>query len=118
MLSNIALVGIGGAVGSIIRFLFQRSFNWSFPYGTLTVNLMGCFAIGILWAWIAKQSLAEHHKLLLITGFCGGFTTFSAFTQEGVQMLMQNKWLQFTGYLSASVIGGFLLTYLGYKLFN
>jgi CrcB protein len=54
----------------------------------------------------------------VVTGFCGGFTTFSAFTQEGLQMLTQNKWLQFTGYLSASVIGGFLLTYLGYKLFN
>jgi len=118
MVSNILLVGLGGAGGSILRFLLQRSMNLSFPFGTLIANLVGCLLIGIFLSFSTKQVLNESYRLLLMTGFCGGFTTFSAFTQEGLQMLMQNRFTTFLLYLSISVIGGFILTWIGYKLFN
>jgi len=118
MLNNILLVGLGGAGGSILRYLVQRSMNLSFPYGTITVNLLGCFLIGIFLSMWGRHGLNDQYRLVLMTGFCGGFTTFSAFTQEGLQMLMQNRITTFLIYLSISVIGGFILTWLGYKLFH
>ena len=115
MLNNILLVGCGGAIGSILRYLCQRTWNNQFPYGTLLVNIAGCFLIGILLGIFGKQ-MEESKKLLLITGFCGGFTTFSSFSQEGVQMMMDNRWLSFGLYTLASVAGGLLATFLAYKL--
>jgi len=115
MLNNILLVGLGGAVGSIIRYLCQRSLNFSFPYGTLLVNIAGCLLIGILWGLFTRH-VDEPKRLLLVTGFCGGFTTFSSFTYEGVQMLTEDRWLTFALYTGASVVAGLFATYLGFKL--
>ncbi len=115
MLNNILLVGLGGGLGSILRFLCQRSLNNNFPYGTLLVNLAGCFIIGLAWGYFARNMEAPS-RLFLITGLCGGFTTFSAFTQEGVQMMMDNRWAVFIIYTGLSVMAGLLLTYLGFKI--
>jgi CrcB protein len=116
MVSNILLVGLGGGVGSILRYLCQRSMNrLSFPYGTLLVNLLGCLVIGLLWGLFTRH-VDEHRRLLLVTGLCGGFTTFSSFTYEGVQMLVDSRWLTFAAYTALSVTAGLLVTYLGYKL--
>ena len=115
MVNSLILVGIGGASGSILRYLFQRSFNLQFPYGTLSVNIIGCFVIGILWG-IFSDEMEQSKKLLLITGLCGGFTTFSSFTHEGIQMLVDNRWFIFALYTISSVAGGLLATYVGYKL--
>ena len=117
MLGNILVVGIGGACGSIFRYLCQRSFNTSFPYGTMSVNLIGCFLIGMLWSYLTKNP-NDQLRLLLMTGLCGGFTTFSSFTHEGISMLFSNRWLEFIFYAGASVVGGLLATYLGFKLLN
>jgi CrcB protein len=112
-------IGVGGASGSIIRYLIQRHFNvFQFPYGTLLVNLAGCFTIGMLAALVLKNQLNEPMKALLITGFCGGFTTFSAFTLEGNNFLMEGKWIPFILYTTGSVAGGLVLTFLGYKIFH
>lgn len=115
MLNNILLIGLGGGVGSILRYLCQKYFNYSFPYGTLLVNVLGCLLIGILWGLFTKQ-VDEPKRLLMITGFCGGFTTFSAFTYEGVQMMMENRWLIFALYTALSVVFGLFATFLGYKI--
>ena len=119
MSSSILLVGLGGAGGSILRYLLQRTFNNSyFPFGTLAINISGCLIIGILWAYLSKNNLSEITVLLLMTGFCGGFTTFSAFTHESIHLLMENKWLLFFAYIIISVGGGMIATYLGFKLFS
>ncbi len=118
MIKNFLLVGFGGAVGSILRYSVQRFFNTSIPYGTLMVNLAGCFLIGLFWGLVSKNSLAQSSSLLLMSGFCGGFTTFSAFTYEGVQMMHDNRWILLAGYIGASVFGGLLATFTGYKLTN
>jgi CrcB protein len=115
MFNNILLVGLGGGLGSILRYLCQRSLNAGFPYGTLAVNLLGCLLIGLLWGLFTRH-IDEPRRLLLVTGFCGGFTTFSSFTYEGVQMIMENRWLTFALYTAGSVLAGLLATYLGYKL--
>jgi fluoride exporter len=118
MMYNIFYVAIGGAAGTVIRYLCQRAFNEeSFPYGTLLVNVAGCFIMGILWALLASNSLREQSRLLLITGFCGGFTTFSAFSYESNRLLMDGKIFVFFLYTSISIIAGLFATYGGYKLF-
>ena len=119
MMNHILLVGAGGAAGSILRFLIQRNSSASFfPYGTLVVNLAGCFLIGLLWGFSLKNYLSESNRLLLMTGFCGGFTSFSAFTYESVQMIQGERWSGFMIYMLASVAGGILLTFLGFKISN
>lgn len=118
MMKGLILVGLGGAAGSIIRYLLQRVVNVPlFPYGTLLVNLAGCFLIGLLWGFF-KNEEQEAGRLLLMTGFCGGFTTFSAFTLESLQMMNEEKWLHFFIYITASVCGGLLATFFGYKIIN
>ena len=121
MIKNLLIVGLGGGAGSMLRYAVQKIFNpqseAAFPTGTLVVNISGCFLIGILWGF-ASRSLAwnEEMKLLLMTGFCGGFTTFSAFTLEGIGLLKENKTALFIIYLTASVIGGLLATFIGIRI--
>jgi CrcB protein len=115
MFINILLVGVGGAAGSILRYFCQRSLNFHFPFGTLLVNILGSLLIGLLWGMFTRH-IDEHRRLLFVTGFCGGFTTFSSFTFEGVQLLQQDRWFLFLLYTLASVAGGLMATYFGYKL--
>ena len=110
-------VALGGAAGSMLRFgVQQQAKMFSFPFGTLAVNIGGCFLIGLLWAFTTKGQLTETARLLLITGFCGGFTTFSAFSQEGIALLQQSKFMLFFIYTVTSVAAGLLATFAGYKL--
>lgn len=115
MLSNVLLVGLAGGAGSILRFLVQKNLNAGFPYGTLAVNLVGCLLIGIAWGFFTRN-FNEQKQLIIITGFCGGFTTFSSFTAEGVQMLIDNRWLNFILYTIVSVAAGLAATFIGFKI--
>jgi CrcB protein len=118
LFKNILLVGLGGAVGSIARYLGQKYisqlFSYSFPIGTFIVNILGCFLIGIFYGLANKyEYFTPAYRLLLMTGFCGGFTTFSAFTVEGMQLLDQQRFLIFTLYFVFSVLLGLLATFTG-----
>ena len=121
MIKHVLLVGLGGGIGSIARYLCQRWINFSyphhFPWSTWLVNITGCFLIGIFWG-ISFRSFAanENWKLFLMTGLCGGFTTFSAFTLEGTGLLKENRTGLFFLYIAASVVVGLLATYAGMKL--
>jgi fluoride exporter len=121
MMKNLLLVALGGGAGSIARYLCSRwitqAYPHSFPWGTFVVNISGCFLIGLLWAFFSTETQwSNEGKLLLITGLCGGFTTFSAFTLEGIGLLKENKTGLLLIYTGASVITGLLATYGGIKL--
>jgi len=121
MIKNFLIVGLGGAVGSMLRYAVQKFFQLqtgaTFPTGTLLVNIAGCFLIGILWSLVSRSfTWNDEMKLLLMTGFCGGFTTFSAFTLEGIGLLKENKMALFLIYLTASVVGGLLATFIGIRI--
>ena len=121
MIKNFLIVGLGGAAGSMLRYAVQKFLQAqtvaAFPTGTLLVNIAGCFLIGILWSLVSRSlTWNDEMKLLLMTGFCGGFTTFSAFTLEGIGLLKESKTALFFFYLSASVVGGLLATFIGIRI--
>ena len=122
-LQAIALVGLGGAVGSIARYLLatwtmQAATPQKFPLGTFAVNLLGCLAAGLLAGWAERHPgvLSPELRLLLMVGVLGGFTTFSAFGLETVQLLRRGDWLVAGGYVCGSVLLGLALVLLGWRL--
>lgn len=119
MIKALILVGLGGAAGSILRWLVQKSLQSqvnAFPWGTLSVNIAGCLLIGIVWGLSSRMSNAQDMQFLLATGFCGGFTTFSAFSQESIRLMeMQKTGLMFA-YIAVSVIAGLAATLIAYRL--
>jgi len=117
-MNPILIVGLGGAADSMLRFVIQRWLNANFPLGTLVVNLAGCLLIGIISAIAVKNHWIPAYRTLLMTGFCGGFTTFSAFTLESVSLLETGRYLPFTIYIFSSVVLGLLATFAGYKLMS
>ena len=118
---NILLVGLGGAFGSIARYLGQKYltqlYPQAFPIGTFIVNVLGCFLIGLFFGLAERNEYSTStFRLLLMTGFCGGFTTFSAFTLEGMELLHQQRFLIFTLYFLLSVLFGLIATFAGFWL--
>ena len=119
MMQQWLLVALGGAAGSLLRFAGQKLLPaQSFPYGTFGVNLTGCLLIGVFWAFFQKGALTNDGRLLLITGLCGGFTTFSSFTLESMHLLQSGRWGVFILYIIASVVLGLLATFCGFKMFH
>ena len=116
MIRNLLLVALGGALGSVGRYLVSRWMTGTFPWGTLTVNLLGCLLIGLLTGLVAKGSLSPEMKLLLVTGFCGGFTTFSTFANESFSMMKAGDVLMMALYIGSSVAIGILAVYVGLQI--
>ena len=113
------LAGCGGFVGTALRYLVGRLVphitHSHFPWATLAVNLVGCFAFGVIFALFGKfSSSGSAWCLLLTTGVCGGFTTFSTFANESVQMLQNGNLGGFVGYVATSLVAGLALVALGY----
>ena len=117
MIRNLLLVALGGAGGSVLRYLLSN-INTSFPWGTFAVNVLGSFLIGLLVGLMSKGVLSPEMKLLLVTGFCGGFTTFSTFANESFSMMKAGDVLLTALYVGASVIIGILAVWGGMTLSN
>lgn len=118
MLRAIVLVGIGGGVGSILRYLtsviVNKWFHSIFPIATFAVNILGCLAIGLLIGLSDKHLLTNPSlKFLFITGFCGGFTTFSTFTFESFNSFQTGNTGMVFLYIAASVLVGLAAVWLG-----
>ncbi|MDO6681084.1 MULTISPECIES: fluoride efflux transporter CrcB [unclassified Oceanobacter] len=114
-------IGLGGAFGALFRYWVASSvFRWmgkAFPYGTLSVNLIGSFVIGMAFVFLVQQQWgAEHHKQLAMVGFLGAFTTFSTFSLESVSLLQQQRYSAAAAYIGISVIGCLLATGSGMAL--
>ena len=119
MIKDIVLVGIGSGIGGICRYLISLCMSHSqggFPWATFVVNIVGCLLIGILWGLTSRfQNLAPAFSLLLMVGFCCGFTTFSTFSKEGLILLHANNYTLFALYTIGSVALGIVAVALGYS---
>jgi fluoride exporter len=122
-MKQLLLIGFGGFIGSIARFLVSKlNMSWhllSIPLGTLTVNIAGSLVIGLLAGLATKtELLSTDFRLFLMVGVCGGFTTFSSFTNENMMLIQNGQVLTALIYISASVILGLAAVFLGYSLSN
>lgn len=121
MIKSLLLVGLGSFCGGALRYyistLMKSVCNQGFPWGTLLVNLVGCLLIGVVFGLFGKMETQSNSWCLILTaGFCGGFTTFSAFANESLQMLQSGNTFNLTIYILASVLAGIALVALGYWL--
>lgn len=117
MFNALVLVGLGGAAGSIARFLISyymaKRFTSGFPWATFSVNVFGALLIGIFIGLFGKIPEQTQMKLLLATGFCGGFTTFSTFSLENISLLQQGHYGMAAVYVLTSLVFGVLAVWLG-----
>jgi CrcB protein len=119
MLKQLLLIGMGGFVGSVARFLVSKlntRVDWfSIPIGTLTVNVVGSLLIGFLIGISEKSPiLTVEWRMFLMVGLCGGFTTFSSFSGENLMLLRNGQFLPLFLYTGLSILLGFTAVYLGY----
>ncbi len=118
MLKSILLVGFGGFIGSVARFLvskyFQENIASVFPWSTFTVNIVGSLLIGIIYGFSEKGDfLSPEIRLFLAVGICGGFTTFSTFSNDAFLLIRQQEWFRFALYSSLSFFLGIMAVYAG-----
>jgi CrcB protein len=116
----IIAIGTGSFIGGVLRYfithLVQGRFLSAFPFGTLTVNIVGCLLIGLVAGAADKNILSPEWRLFLATGLLGGFTTFSAFSVETVGLLRDGHLWQASAYVLVSVFVGLLATFVGIEI--
>lgn len=119
-MKDLFMVGIGGFAGSVLRYkigaFISTKTTSEFPWGTFCINLTGAFLIGLLISSALKSQ--QMTMLLLVTGFCGGFTTFSTFALENLKLLQSGQWAVFLSYILFSFICGIGLCFAGYLIGN
>ena len=111
------LVFLGGGLGSGLRYLVTIALNQYskvLPFGTFTVNILGCLLIGLILGYAQKENtLTSNQTLLLATGFCGGFTTFSAFANENLELIKNGEIFNFSVYSVSSIVVGIIAVFVG-----
>lgn len=117
---DLLIVFIGGGLGSVVRVLINKLIPYnSFPYSTLTVNLIGSFLIGLFVSYLVHNNMIKtDYYYLLVVGFCGGLTTFSAFSIENLNFIKSNEILHSSIYIIISILFCIILAYLGYNVMN
>lgn len=119
MIKSVLIVGLGGFIGSALRYLIARYFQLhvasTFPWSTLVVNIAGSLLIGILFGLSEKGNfLTPEWRIFLTVGLCGGFTTFSTFSNDAFILLREGEFLGFASYTGLSFFLGITAVFLGY----
>ena len=121
-MKSFLLVFLGGGLGSGLRYLVTITMNQYskvLPFGTFTVNMLGCLLIGMILGYAQRENtLTSNQTLLLATGFCGGFTTFSAFANENLELIKNGEIFNFSVYTIGSILVGVLAVFIGFYLTN
>ena len=117
------LIAVFGALGTLARYgvqgVVQLRMGGAFPYGTLLINLTGCFLLGLIGQFtLNRMVISPDWRVAIAVGFFGGYTTFSSFGWETAKMLEDGEWLRATTYVGASVAAGLLLSVAGIRLAN
>lgn len=118
-MKNILAVALGGAMGSLGRYLIALlagRLTLNFPLGTFIANVCGCLLIGFFWSWLDRIEISHAFRLFLFTGFLGGFTTFSTYARESVQFFRAGESVHAIGYILASNIIGLAFVFAGFLL--
>ena len=117
---NLAIVALGGAIGSCMRYGIGliEAFTTTKGLGTFIANVLGCFVIGVMYSIFAKWQIGEQWRLLIFIGLLGGFTTFSTYSLDAVTMMRGGEWIKALAYIGATNIGGFAATALGIWVIN
>ncbi len=119
MLKQLLLIFLGGGLGSVFRSLAGKLFPSStFPWSTLMVNVLGSLLIGILFALFSRHVIGDNYRLLLAVGFCGGFTTFSTFSNENLHLMRDGQWMSFILYSVGTLFLCLVSVWLGDKIGN
>lgn len=118
---RLLLIAIFGALGTLARYglqgIVQIKMGSTFPYGTLLINLTGCFLLGLIGQITLNRTIVSPEvRMAIAIGFFGGYTTFSSFGWETAKMLESGEWLRATTYVAASVVFGLLLSVAGIRL--
>ena len=118
---RLLLIAVFGAIGTLARYglggVVQVKMGGAFPYGTLLINLTGCFFLGLIGqATLNRMIISPELRMAIAVGFFGGYTTFSSFGWEAAKMLEAGEWLRATTYVAASVVFGLLLSVAGIRL--
>jgi CrcB protein len=121
MLKTLLIVGLGGGIGSALRYLtsvaIHKFYGSTFPLATFVVNSVGCFIFGLLFAYFGKHTeQSEQLRFFLITGFCGGYTTFSTFSAENFHMIESGNYFLPAINITVSVLFGILAVFIGMVL--
>ena len=120
---RILLIALFGAVGTLARYglqgLVQVRTGGTFPYGTLLVNLSGCFFLGLITQFtMNRMVISPDWRVAIAVGFFGGYTTFSSFGWETAKMMEDGEWVRASAYVTASVVAGLFLSIAGIRLAN
>jgi len=115
---ELLLIGLGGALGSVLRSLSSFYFQDLHPWPTLFVNLIGAFLVGLLVKIMEQQSSPDTFRAFWIVGFCGGFTTFSAFSFELLEFLRSSQWSMGLIYGIVSFVGSIASIFLAFRIFS
>jgi len=110
-------IGSGSFIGAVSRYLLSQLIHTKltreFPWGTLIVNIVGCFLIGLIFGLSDRANLSQEWRLFLATGLLGGFTTYSAFSYETMSMLREGQFWYASAYIFASIVVGLIATFIG-----
>ena len=118
MVKSLLIVGIGGFIGTVARFVIARYFQLNvssvFPWSTFIINIAGCLLIGLIYGISEKGNfLSSDIRLFLTVGICGGFTTFSTFSNDAFMLVQEQEWFRFALYTSLSVFLGLVAVFFG-----